>query len=991
MEKTAVIVSHTHWDREWYLPFEVFRIRLVRLVDRLLEILEKDPLFHSFTLDGQAVVLEDYLEIRPETEGRLRKLIGEGKIKAGPWYVLPDEFLVSGEALVRNLLIGHRVVKEIGGGGTRTGGRGGETLSVMRVGYLPDPFGHIAQMPQILQGFGIRSAIFTRGIGDHPPSAEYIWEGVDGSQVLAVHQVTGYENAGHLPLSPKGCAERVALEVERLSPFVHTPFLLLNNGGDHLEPQEGLPTLLKEAQPYLKDIALLHSSFEQYLEMISPYASAFPHIEGELRGSRFHPILSGVLSTRIYLKQANFYSQILVEKVLEPLCTLAYLHGYPYPSRWMKQIWKLLLKNHPHDSICGCSIDDVALEMLGRYGRIEQIARRLIHQALSFLESRGARHRSTKETRTGEELDEATMQETGMLPGYPFTLPPLSRIEGGRVMAWNLLPFWRDGLVRGIFYLAEGQEDEISSLSVQGEKGKGSPLQILWSRARDPRELNLQGAGKGRVLEVEGIFYAGSVPPLGYAEFRLTRKDRSTGSSDPGSAAPHAAEGGPLNEVPYPVEVDQGGKRARNGLVELQVRPDGSVSMMHFSTGQTFGPFPFFEDMEDAGDEYDFSPAESSSPRYFPCHPLDSRSHQRPGFSQSSSRKPSLYGQWQSTGPLSATFVTASLLEIPVSLAEGRKRRSEETAGCSVATFFTLYAGVEGVEMRIRFSNRALDHRLRILFPLPFPVTSFFTEGGFAVLAREPANPGISAQRAVKEGMEGWRQIPPRNVPVSGFIDFPGHGGGLSIFPGGIPEWEVWNEGGGALAAATLLRSVGWLGRDDLLCRPYFPGPMMATPGAQCPGAYEFLFFLFPHKVSQGLPMDPGSPRNGQAACLTGQSVEGRVIEEFQKFQVPLLGRIREEQGSCGGVELLRWEESFEISPTSLVVTAWKKCEERNGVILRVYNPYPRSVQMSVRSKRLKKGWILNLLEQREDPLPVKDRTITLVVDKGKIITLELS
>ena len=93
---TMHVVSHTHWDREWYKPFQHFRMRLVDLTDGLLKLLETDPEYKVFTFDGQTIVLEDYLEIRPENEERLRKLVNEGRIIIGPWYNQPDEFLISG-------------------------------------------------------------------------------------------------------------------------------------------------------------------------------------------------------------------------------------------------------------------------------------------------------------------------------------------------------------------------------------------------------------------------------------------------------------------------------------------------------------------------------------------------------------------------------------------------------------------------------------------------------------------------------------------------------------------------------------------------------------------------------------------------------------------------------------------------------------------------------------------------------------------------------
>src|SRR5262249_34379250 len=139
------VVAHTHWDREWYLTREQYRLRLVGLIDGVLDLMQRDPRFRFFHLDGQTIVLEDYLEVRPDRAEELRARIGEGRLLVGPWYVMPDMHLVSGEALVRNLALGHRIAESFGG--------------VMRAGYMPDPFGHVAQMPQILRGFGLSDAI----------------------------------------------------------------------------------------------------------------------------------------------------------------------------------------------------------------------------------------------------------------------------------------------------------------------------------------------------------------------------------------------------------------------------------------------------------------------------------------------------------------------------------------------------------------------------------------------------------------------------------------------------------------------------------------------------------------------------------------------------------------------------------------------------------------------------------------------------------------
>ena len=140
MKHTLHVVPHTHWDREWYQPFQTFRIRLVHLMDRLLDTLARDPAYTHFMLDGQTIVLEDYIQVRPERRAELEAHVRSGRLSIGPWHVLPDEFLVAPESLVRNLLLGDRLCRQFG--------------AKMPVGYIPDPFGHVGQMPQILAGFG---------------------------------------------------------------------------------------------------------------------------------------------------------------------------------------------------------------------------------------------------------------------------------------------------------------------------------------------------------------------------------------------------------------------------------------------------------------------------------------------------------------------------------------------------------------------------------------------------------------------------------------------------------------------------------------------------------------------------------------------------------------------------------------------------------------------------------------------------------------------
>jgi mannosylglycerate hydrolase len=372
--KVEFIVPHTHWDREWYQTFQQFRIRLINLINNLIDILENDKAFSDFTLDGQTIVLEDYLEVHPERREILKKYITEGRIHVGPWYILPDEFLVSAESIVRNLLLGHKIASEFG--------------RVMKIGYIPDPFGHISQMPQILKGFGIDNIIFWRGIEyDQSQGNEFIWQGPDGTELFAVHlPKVGYCNAMSLPEDVGQAYKLIKEAIEDLLSRETSKSLLLLNGVDHLEAQPHIPRLVKELNKSFTDIEIKQGNLEEYIdyakETIKPNLNK---VTGEFRSGKDAPILQSVYSSRMYIKQANERWETLLENWAEPTASLAWLLGNNYPQNLIWTSWKWLLKNHPHDSICGCSIDQVHREMMTRFDWSRQIAREVINKNLDYI------------------------------------------------------------------------------------------------------------------------------------------------------------------------------------------------------------------------------------------------------------------------------------------------------------------------------------------------------------------------------------------------------------------------------------------------------------------------------------------------------------------------------------------------------------------------------------------------------------------------------
>ncbi|HEV2238086.1 MAG TPA: hypothetical protein VGR57_15605, partial [Ktedonobacterales bacterium] len=375
---TLIVVPHTHWDREWYQTFQQFRRRLVHTVDAVLDVLERDPGFTHFMLDGQTIPLDDYLEVRPEQAERLRALARAGRLLVGPWYLQPDEFLVGGESLIRNLQVGLRAAAEYGG--------------AMPVGYVPDLFGHIGQLPQILRGMGLDNAVLWRGVGEEVAQSEFRWAAPDGTSVLVVWLCDewGYSNARTLPLEPDALLARLRALAEPLRARATTGTLLLMNGSDHLEPQVGLPEAIAAVNARLGEsgTSAVIGTLPQYIEAIQRADPPLATHSGELRSSRYAHLLPGVLSTRMWIKQRNAACEAALTRWAEPAAALAWLEGAPWPEGLLRVAWRHLLTNHPHDSICGCSLDQVHEEMRPRFDQSEQIAAMVASEALEHLAAR---------------------------------------------------------------------------------------------------------------------------------------------------------------------------------------------------------------------------------------------------------------------------------------------------------------------------------------------------------------------------------------------------------------------------------------------------------------------------------------------------------------------------------------------------------------------------------------------------------------------------
>ena len=365
MSKRVAVVVQTHWDREWYYPHQTFLARLLLVIQQVVEQLDSGQL-HSFLFDGQVSAIDDfYQHAEPELAERVRAHVAAGRIVIGPWYIMADEFLCAGESLVRNLELGIKRAEQYG--------------RAQRVGYLPDTFGHISQMPQLLRGFGIDNAVAWRGIDAQ--QSEVLWQSPDGSRVFTVFLSEGYYQH---PFNTADWHKALNTYLEKIVNRGTGGELLLTQGGDHLLTVENLQQKIDGFNCDQRDYQLVQRSLEDYiadLQATGPNeAQDTQQLQGELRGNRSAFVLPDVLSTRQYLKAQN---QLLEDRLLgliEPL--LAVSPPQQFPMHYLERTWQLLIEQHAHDSICGCSVDEVHREMEVRFTQLHQRLDALQQQAL---------------------------------------------------------------------------------------------------------------------------------------------------------------------------------------------------------------------------------------------------------------------------------------------------------------------------------------------------------------------------------------------------------------------------------------------------------------------------------------------------------------------------------------------------------------------------------------------------------------------------------
>ena len=726
--RDVLVVPHTHWDREWYHEVGRFRQRLIALVDELLADAGPDGAGAPFLLDGQAVVLEDYLAVRPERREALAAALRTRRLEAGPWYVLADELLSPGEALVRNLSAGRRVLRTLGA----------EPPAVL---YSPDAFGHAAAMPTLGAGFGLPVAIVWRGYGGGrwPSGDAAWWRAVDGSRVLLLHlPPDGYEFGSRLPVDAEDAHARWEQLRSVLEPRARLGFVLVQNGADHHARQEAwapaVEALREAAAPWRVIVSTLGEVGARALADAD--AETLPEVAGELRDSYGYTwTLQGTFGTRAAQKRRVARTTRRLVRDVEPWLALLRLHGAAGDARRVALLhaaWQPLLRCLPHDTLCGCSIDAVAramdarlddadtqsaglradaLEALVGHDPVEARARRDAWQPWLLVRNRAARTRGG----VAEVSLEGFVRDVGVGPGSARSWRPVHEAPARLVPegAWLVQPLSRTrrhALIESPrHYPDDDLVDDVSAL--------------VW------------------------------VPPIaGHGVLPMAL------ASAPASSAPATASG-----PAHPVHTD--GLRLDNGLLSVEADARGHVTLHVPSMGLTIRDCLRFEDVGDAGDTYTPSPV--GAPR---------------------SALWCTGARLVDRGPLRASIQLTFRMRVPAALEpapDGFSRPTRPTRGhveLPLTVVLSLDADAPFVRVHVQGENGARDHRLRVAFATAVEAPTVRADAAFGPVLRIPPDVPLD-ERAT--------ELPPPTAPLHRWVSCDGATHAVTLLSDGLAEYEV--------------------------------------------------------------------------------------------------------------------------------------------------------------------------------------------------------
>ncbi len=793
-------ISNTHWDREWRYSMQRTRHMLVTMLDMLLDIFEREPRFQSFHMDSQSIPIQDYLEIRPEKTETVRKHIQDGRLLVGPWYVLPDEFCVGGESLVRNLLLGHRIARELG--------------AVSKTGYSPFSWGQISQMPQIYSGFGIPFAAFYRGINTLvSPNSEFIWEGPDGTRIVGSRLACrprynvwyilqrpafwGLDNEGERLMAWRNghgpfcfadtllgeldaqythprfeyhedtIAERARQTLREQDGEWTTPHRFWSAGHDSSCPDIREVRMIAECDEALgEDANVFHSTFADFqAKVCEGVGDDLPVAHGEMRhfftkGSS--SVLFGwISSAHMEIKQDNAATERALGVVAEPLAVCASLLGAPYPRAFLDHAWQSLLQNHGHDSIGACSRDVVPADMLFRSRQAREISSCVTERAL--MDIAGA-----------VDLSAHGPDEVA-------------------VVAWNPTPVRRSETVELLLNVpAEMPGGDIDLVDENGTAVTVQPIDSVDSAYRIVQSPN-DCANMFEVRRQRILAELPELPGTGYRTFFVTPRE------EPRRGVKHSLLTGPQSMA--------------NEFLAVTVNGNGTFSVEDRKTGRSWDGLGYFRDCSEIGNPWEHI----TVPEDEVLTTLNERA------------RVALVRD----GELATSFRVELNWELPKRRSENEKHRSTETVPCRIVNTVTLRRHQPWVEIVTELDNTAEDHYLQVSFPTGVTADTVQAQTPFDVVTRpiERVDPSLFAEK------------PQTEHPMDRFVDVSDGDAGVALLNEGLKAYEAHDDPAQTLSL-TLLRCFPLrICITNLEMTDY----SKQDKGSQCPGPHRFRYAFIPH------------------------------------------------------------------------------------------------------------------------------------------------
>lgn len=867
--KNVHIVPHMHWDREWYFTAEESRILLVNNMEEILDMLENNPEYPCYVLDGQTVILEDYFAVKPEYKERFKKLVQAGKLIIGPWYTQTDEMIVGGESIVRNLLYGIKDSEKFG--------------DYMKIGYLPDSFGQSAQLPQILNGFDIKHAIFWRGVSERmgTDKTEFNWESDNGSKILVQLFPLGYAIGKYLPTDETELKERMDKYFKVLDKGATTENIILPNGHDQMPIQKNIFDVIEKLKGIYPDRNFFMSRYENVFKELEKNKS-LPELKGEFLDGKYMRVHRSIYSSRMDIKTLNTRIENKLTNILEPLASIAYSLGFEYHSGLIELIWKEIMKNHAHDSIGCCCSDKVHREIIARFFNAEEKVDQLINFYMRKISD---------------------------------AIP--SNISIDKLVAFNLSPYDREE------YIEADIITKFKSFKLLDQSRKEVNFEVVGKGIVDPGLIDRQIVHYGDYdpFIKYKIQFKAKIPAMGYTAYLIQETDLM------------------IENEPMPVN------RVDTEFYTIAVNDNGSLKIYDKKLEKTFNNVLLIEDGADAGDEYDFSPLSDD-------------------FILLSEKVKADYSI-RKTKYFSYIDVKYRL-EVPKNI-ESRKRKVCDSY-INLNISLTIPADKPVIEVKIDIENMAKEHRVRAYIPTDLESQFSITDNQFGSIKRAVKD---SAMEVWEE--ENWDERPDSIYPMLSYVGLSNEHYGVALLTNSTREYEIVGENYNTIAV-TLFRSVGYLGKEDMLRRPGRPsGIKLETPDSQMLGNIKLHFALTTHSAS---------------------TLEANISRRAKEFLTPICTynkipydamKLNEVDFSVGYKYSLVTQEDRD-----LVLSTIKKSEKGEGIVLRFYNPKEEEKTACFSfTNKISNAEIANLNEKEIECIKINDfNKISVNVKKNEVKTI---